>query len=148
MKRLFFSSGLAVLALSLAACQSGAEDANVPGGSSTDPFGGIAADDVIHLIGNEPFWGGDVTGETLEWTSPEDPDGITIAVERFAGRNGLSYSGELKGRDFVMAVTPGECSDTMSDRTYPYTVTLEWGDESRNGCAWTDSQPFTGPQMP
>ena len=47
-----------------------------------------------------------------------------------------------------MTVTPGACSDGMSDRTYPYTVTLKIGDDTREGCAWTDAQPFEGPEAP
>ena len=46
---------------------------------------------------------------------------------RFAGRGGLSYSGTIDGRSFDMAVTPAECSDGMSDRTYPFVVTLRIG---------------------
>ena len=45
-------------------------------------------------------------------------------------------------------VTPGECSDGMSDRTYPFTVTLLLGEEQRTGCAWTDLQPYSGPETP
>ena len=47
-----------------------------------------------------------------------------------------------------MTVTPLSCSDGMSDRTYPFTVTLEIGEETRNGCGWTDRQPFEGPANP
>ena len=82
------------------------------------------------------------------YSTVEDPDGTTIAVERFAGNNGLGYSGSLDGTSFDMAITPGECSDGMSDRTYPFTVTLRIGEEQRTGCAWTDRMPFSGPANP
>ena len=49
---------------------------------------------------------------------------------------------------FDLMITPGECSDGMSDRTYPYTATLLVGDEQRQGCAWTDSQPYDEPELP
>jgi uncharacterized membrane protein len=45
-------------------------------------------------------------------------------------------------------VTRGACSDGMSDREYPFTVTLQVGEEKRMGCAWTDKMPFTGPANP
>ena len=126
-----------------------AADSPVPGDASeTAPYSEIAADEVLRFTGTEPFWGGEVSGETLTYTTPENIDGTQIAVERFAGRNGLSFSGTLDGADFVMAVTPGECSDGMSDRTYPFTVTLEVRGEQRQGCAWTDAQSFTGPEHP
>ena len=50
----------------------------------------------------------------------------------------------LDGARFDMTVTPGECSDGMSDRTYPYTVTLAIGQQTRLGCGWTDAEPATG----
>jgi uncharacterized membrane protein len=45
-------------------------------------------------------------------------------------------------------ITPGVCSDGMSDRTYPFVATLRLGDETRNGCAWSENSPFVGPETP
>jgi uncharacterized membrane protein len=36
----------------------------------------------------------------------------------------------------------------MSDRSYPFTVTLQVKGELRKGCAWTDKQAFSGPKHP
>ena len=69
-------------------------------------------------------------------------------MTRFAGNNGLAISGDPGTAAFDLSVTPGACSDGMSDRTYPFTATLLIGNEQRQGCAWTDSQPFTGPERP
>ena len=49
---------------------------------------------------------------------------------------------------FALAVTPGDCSDGMSDRTYPFVATLQVAGEQRNGCAWTERRPFTGSAAP
>ena len=73
---------------------------------------------------------------------------VAHPVAAFAGRNGLSLSGEIEDAPFDMAITPGECSDGMSDRTYPFTVTLQVSGEQRSGCAWTESKPFSGPEHP
>ena len=128
-----------LLALSGAAVLAGCGSSNnstMPGDSNDSaPFQGIAADETIQFTGTEPFWGGEAVGKSLTYTTPENQQGSIIAVERFAGRNGLSLSGEFDGQPFVMAVTPGDCSDGMSDRTYPYTVTLQVHGEQRNGCA-------------
>lgn len=140
-----------LVAASLAACQPTASGggANLPGDSSdTQAYDGISPGETVHFIGTEPFWGGEAAGDTLTYTTPENIDGTAIAVERFAGRNGLSFSGTLEDASFDMMITPGECSDAMSDRTYPFTVTLRIGEEVRNGCAWTDTQPFEGPEHP
>ena len=80
------------------------------------------------------------------YATPENPDGTRFAVERFSGLNGAGYSGTLDGATFDLTITPGTCSDDMSDRSYPYTATLLIGDEMREGCAWTDRQPFSGPR--
>ena len=153
---------LGACALLLSACQQGAADAPageqapspsgqvaVPGDAAeTAPYSGIAETEVLRFTGTEPFWGGEVDGKTLTYSTPEDQDGTAIAVERFAGRGGIAFSGVLDGADFELTVTPLECSDGMSDRTYPFTVTLEVRGEQRQGCAWTDAQSFTGPEHP
>ncbi|MGD9812768.1 MAG: COG3650 family protein [Sphingobium sp.] len=131
------------LPLALAACQPGG-DANIPGSRDDhQPYAEIGEGETLKFTGTEPFWGGEVIGETLTWKSPEQPDGQSITVSRFAGRGGLSYSGVLDGASFAMAVTPGTCSDGMSDRSYPFVVTLQLGEEARDGCAWSDVHPFT-----
>jgi uncharacterized membrane protein len=150
-----------VLPIALAACgsepatSSGAPDAAVTGESAapgdaddTAPWSGIGSDETVRFTGTEPFWGGEASGGTLTYMTPENQRGDTIPVERFAGRNGLSLSGELDAAPFDMAITPGECSDGMSDRTYPFTVTLQVRGEQRNGCAYTGRQPFTGSEHP
>jgi uncharacterized membrane protein len=155
---------IALAPLSLAACQSESPDPAdpakpagapeqigdpaIPDPASTEVYDGIGPDETLRFTGTEPFWGGEVTGRTLRYSTPEDQDGTDIAVERFAGRGGLSFSGELNGAPFEMMVTPLECSDGMSDRTYPFTVTLEIGEETRNGCGWTEAKPFDGPEHP
>ena len=157
---------LALLPLALAACgtepsaeapASGQADSAAPApapdeapGNTEDPtpYSGIAPGETIRFTGTEPFWSGEVSGQTLTYSTPENIDGTVIRVERFAGRGGLSLSGVLDGASFDMAITPGQCSDGMSDRTYPFTVTLEVGGDPRRGCAWTDSRPFSGPGHP
>lgn len=109
------------------------------------PFAEIGPAETVEFTGTEPFWGGKVTSTSLTYSTPENIDGATIAVERFAGRGGISYSGTHEGAPFDMMITPGECSDGMTDRTYPYTVTLEVQGEQRRGCAWTEDKPRTAP---
>lgn len=128
----------------LAACRS--ENRNVPGDSfDQQPFAGIAAGETVRFASTEPFWGGEVRGDRLVWKSPEQPDGTALTVSRFAGRGGLSFSGTLQGKAFTLAVTPGACSDGMSDRRYPFTVMLRLGEEMRSGCGWTDARPAQEP---
>lgn len=121
----------------------------MPGDSADkQPFGAIGRNEIVKFTGTEPFWGGEVKGTALTYTTPEDMEGETITVERFAGRGGLSFSGMLGGEPFDMMVTQAECSDGMSDRTYPFTVTLEVAGGNRQGCAWSEASPYTGPESP
>lgn len=136
---------LLILAAGLAACGSGEA---APGASPTQAFNGIGEEEVIFLTGTEPFWGGEIEGDAARYTTPENQGGAQFAVQRFAGNNGLAFTGSMDGENFDLTVTPGDCSDGMSDRTYPFVATLKLGDEQRNGCAWTDRTPFAGPTSP
>lgn len=142
------SSAIIILALALVACRQGGGGI-LPGDTSdTQPFDAIAPGETVHFTGTEPFWGGEVTGGALTYATPENANGREITVKRFAGRGGVSYSGSLGDRSFDLTITPGVCSDGMSDRTYPFVATLRLGDETRNGCAWSENSPFTGPETP
>lgn len=137
--------------LLLAACngQDPATDPTSPvDGSEAQAYAGIAPHETLRFTGTEPFWGGSATSAALTYTTPEVPDGITVPVERFAGNNGLALSGKFGESSFDMAVTEAPCSDGMSDRIYPFTVTLQIAGETRHGCGWTDRRKFEGPEAP
>lgn len=140
-KRLLFA---AILSAGLYACFGGAEDA--PGDVSA--YDGIAEDEKITALGTEPFWSATISGNEMTYSTPDNIDGVAIEVSRFSGNGGLGFNGNLEGAPLQMAVTPGECSDQMSDRTYPFTVTLKIGEADLAGCGYTDQQPFSGEQTP
>jgi uncharacterized membrane protein len=122
--------------------------AALPGGEERAPWSGLDSADTLHFTGTEPFWGGTLTGATLVWQTPEESAGQTLTVKRFAGRNGLGVSGTLTDAPFDMAVSQAACSDGMSDRSYPFTVTVKRGSETLRGCGWSEAHPFTGPARP
>ncbi|MCJ2179746.1 COG3650 family protein [Novosphingobium album (ex Hu et al. 2023)] len=131
-----------MLTMSLSACGGGG---GVPGDSEDRaPFHALATDEAVKVTGTEPFWGGEISGGHFTYTTPENPGGFDVPVSRFAGRGGLSFSGEAEGKALTLAITPGECSDGMSDRKYPFVVTLRLGDELRQGCGWTARQAPVG----
>lgn len=137
--------------MALAGCHArrGEENGGVPGDSeSSRPFHGVSETETLHFLGTEPFWSGEVRGDGLTYSTPSSPAGTRVAVKRFAGRNGLGLSGTLGDKTLDMTVTPGSCSDGMSDRRFPFTVTLRLGDEVREGCGWTDSKRFTEAKRP
>jgi uncharacterized membrane protein len=134
------------LPLALAACHSGGSDnPTLPGDrSDTRPYAGVGPAETLRFTGTEPFWGGEIMGGTMIYKTPERPDGESVTVSRFNGRGGFSYSGTLAGTTFTLAITPGQCSDGMSDRTYPFVATLQQGEALRTGCAWSDKHPVSG----
>ena len=127
--------------LLLAACNHGGGGSDATGANGTRPgnYAGLGARETLRFTGTEPFWGGSVTGTALTYTTPENPQGTAIAVRRFSGNNGLSFTGALGGAPFDMAVAEAACSDGMSDRTYRFTVTLRIADEVRRGCGWIEA---------
>lgn len=134
--------------LALSAC------APTPGEISRDTqaYDGIAATAQIYVGGTEPFWGLDIIpdgdGYTARYSSPEDIDGTRFAVTRFAGNNGVGFSGDMQGRALQVSLTPGDCNDGMSDRSYPFIATVALGDVTLYGCAHTSDAPFTGEEAP
>lgn len=89
----------------------------------------------FQATGTEPFWGASVDGATLTYTTPEFPNGIRITVARRDSGGSADYSGTLDGKPLTLKVAPGQCSDGMSDRIYPFTAVREIGPDIARGCA-------------
>lgn len=129
---------------------------NSPGEIKRDgeAFTGIAVNSSITVLGTEPFWNLSIDPQANQeqyqavYSTPDDIAGTSFAVRRFAGNNGLGFSGELDGETFNLALTPGDCTDGMSDRLFPYTATLALGERTLFGCAYTSEQPFIGDESP
>jgi uncharacterized membrane protein len=141
--RPFHSLAAALLSCGIFACT------DTPGEISRDskPFDGIDEQAVVTAGGTEPFWSLTITpggqGIDATYSTPELLDGVQFPVARFAGNNGLGFSGQMEGQAVNLALTPGSCSDGMSDRTYPYTATMLLGDATLYGCAHTSDEPYT-----
>ena len=136
---------LTALALAAAACTPARTDGIDPEGK---PFDKVAPQEAVTMLGTEPFWNLAVTGEEGVWTTPDNQPGTKLALKRFAGNGGLGFSGELDGKPLTATLTPGQCSDGMSDRSFPFVATIALGEETLTGCGYTDSQPYTGPEAP
>ncbi|WP_427969260.1 COG3650 family protein [Altererythrobacter sp.] len=139
----FTNMAALVLALALGGCNSSPQ----PKPGDVPVFDGIGEEEVVRLSGTEPFWSATIQGDVLTYSTPENIDGDAVAVTRFAGNGGLGFSGELGGKPLQVAVTPGTCNDGMSDRTYPFTATLTLGEAILFGCGYSDSNPYSEPDM-
>lgn len=117
------------------------------------PFSGIAEDEAIIAVGTEPFWSIEISGNQAFFSAPDLAKAQPFEVSRFAGNNGLGFSGDLPGNDLRngklnLTITPGECSDGMSDTVFPYTATMTIGNDVMTGCAHTDRQKPSGQPQP
>ncbi|HEY0660407.1 MAG TPA: hypothetical protein VGD21_03665 [Lysobacter sp.] len=86
-------------------------------------------------FGTEPFWGARVDGETLVFTTPEDQAGKTMRGRRVPSLVGFVFVGRDGSTEFHLGVTPGECSDGMSDNRYAFLSTFIYGGTTYKGCA-------------
>lgn len=136
---------LPLLAILPAACAPAQQDGIDPEGKAFDE---VAPKDVVTLIGTEPFWSLRIEdGEGL-WSTPDNQPGTRFVVSRFAGNNGLGFTGTLDGAPLTATLTPGGCSDGMSDRRFPFVATIALGGETLTGCGYTTDQPYSGDEAP
>lgn len=133
-----------LLAAAAAACTPAADGIDPQGKT----FNAVTPEDAVTLSGTEPFWTLAIAAGEGVWTTPDNQPGTRFAVQRFAGNNGLGFSGELDGRALTATLTPGACSDGMSDRRFPFVATIALGGETFKGCGYTTRQPFTGEEAP
>ena len=90
----------------------------------------------VKAIGTEPFWGARVEGRCVTYSTPEDQAGTRIWTRFNPGQDGGVWVGTFQGKPFklITRLRP-DCSDGMSDRTYPQEAVLTVGGEERRGCA-------------
>lgn len=133
---------LLALALTVAACGE-IGDADEPADApSTEPvmLGGVDLTRPVRALGTEPFWGVDITPEALVYSGVDRPeqrasnDGPVVQ-----GTTAVFTGATPRGQALVVTLIATECSDGMSDRTYPLTARVEIGPEILNGCAASTS---------
>ena len=93
-------------------------------------------------LGTEPFWGVRIEGTTVSYTNPQTPTPHSTTVTRREASGRLELAGTLDGRSLRITVAPQACSDGMSDRTYPFTLTLALGEQMLEGCAYPTGMPL------
>jgi uncharacterized membrane protein len=88
-----------------------------------------------HAFGNEPFWSVQARGGTIVFTTPEDQRGVTMLGRRVPSLVGTVILGSGPKGEFHFGVTPGKCSDGMSDRSFAYASTFIYDGITYKGCA-------------
>jgi uncharacterized membrane protein len=126
---------LALSALCLAACGPADDgyDKSPPADAPAEPpaIAPNAWSGGFDLTGTEPFWAVQIRPDTLSLTRPDQP-AVTVANP---GVEAVETSGVWTTSAFTVKLTPGECSDGMSDRKYPYVAVVTTTDQGElKGC--------------
>ena len=92
---------------------------------------GVALDQPLRILGTEPFWA--ITADDND-VLLERPD---AAAQHFtpSGFHVTGNQAELRSTTLSIVLTPGPCSDGMSDRQYPLTAEVRLADNVLKGCA-------------
>ena len=97
---------------------------------------GVDLSQPVRALGTEPFWSLELTGTDMVYTSPEP--GELQAPQPAAvvqGTVAMFEAATADGQPMNVTLTATECSDGMSDRTYPLTAIVQLGERTLTGCA-------------
>lgn len=134
-------------AFSLAACEdqttveAGPPAAEAPyGEGETAPasttLGGVDLEGDVSLVGTEPFWGVQFTTGAVSYSGVDRPEQTAARPEPVIQGTVATWTMTTDaGNELVVTLMETECSDGMSDRTYPLTAQVVIGEETLNGCA-------------
>jgi uncharacterized membrane protein len=87
-------------------------------------------------IGTEPFWDIGVDGGWFRFTSAGDEKPRAARVTRREASGTLRFAGMLGEWRMRAVIRRARCSDGMSERVYPYTLTLTLDGRTLSGCAY------------
>lgn len=85
--------------------------------------------DEYRAIGTEPFWAATVRNGQLSLERPS-AETLRLPVARSVGRSVIRYTGD----GFSMSVTPGPCSDGMSNAMWSDRVQIAFAEGTLKGC--------------
>jgi len=128
-------AALAVLALS--AC---APDDRAPEPAAAVEAGpvlaGVDLTRPLRALGTEPFWAVELTGTEIVYTGVDRPEQRAPQSPPVVQGTTASFEAETTtGTPISIMIAATECSDGMSDRTYPLSAIVRIGDETLTGCA-------------
>lgn len=97
---------------------------------------GVDLGQPVRALGTEPFWSVDITPARITYSGADRP-------EQTAPNAGPTVTGTVatwkvetvQGNDLEITLIATECSDGMSDRTYPLIARVVIGEETLQGCA-------------
>jgi uncharacterized membrane protein len=86
--------------------------------------------------GNEPFWSLKIDGTAFTLSRPGQPDAAFTAPGAAIVPGKASWTAKAAdGRTLTATLFVSDCSDGMSDMTYPMTAEVALGSDTLRGCA-------------
>ena len=113
----------AVAALVLTACSPAAEAPEAPEPAPAPVLAGVDLTQPLRALGNEPFWAIQMTGSEMVYGGVDRPE--QRAPQGQPTLQGTMATWETTtgaGAPLKVTLTATDCSDGMSDRTYPLTA--------------------------
>lgn len=142
---------IAALALLCAACQpAGTAPAESESPSPAGPAPEQSAEPVPQDVqnteefvaqGNEPFWRIATQGDSMNYSSPEQLDGVELPAGRSMAGEWHRFSAEFEGSPMILEVRRGQCFDDMSGFEFSHEARFSWRDGPWRGCARLSSEP-------
>lgn len=109
-------------------------------------LGGVDLNQTVRALGTEPFWGVEITPETLTWSGVDRPEQTAPNPgPQVQGTTAVYAAGTGDGTPMTVTLIATECSDGMSDTVYPLTASVEIAGETLNGCAQSAAALAAGP---
>ncbi|MCR5874094.1 hypothetical protein LRS10_07905 [Phenylobacterium sp. J426] len=108
-----------------------APGAALPAAPAATDFG----EDIV-AIGPEPFWSLTLRGTDLDLIRPDHPNvKLTAPGAEISPGQGVWKATAADGSAMTVTLRVGDCSDGMSDRTYPMSAEIEFAGRTLHGCA-------------
>lgn len=124
-----------IAALTLAACQNQSASAPPPNSDTAPAADTRTPPPVLRAMGNEPFWSIEIDGNQLLYTTPENMPGQRIEANWINEGKGWRWIGNAGQSAFDLTIEPGQCDDTMVDRSYAYSARVLMAGKTLQGCA-------------
>jgi uncharacterized membrane protein len=126
----------AVSAAALAACSQPAADKAPAAPLEARTLAKVDLDQPLRVLGTEPFWAVEITPAGLTYSGVDRPEQKAANPGPALQGTVATWTAETEAKTpLIVTLTATDCSDGMSDRTYPLTAKVEIDGQTLTGCA-------------